>query len=106
MLLMNRYVRVKSVTAHRALVAVTAIVFVCICGSIGLVLLQTRRELNVHEAKQVEYRQLLVEKHANYQVRHTYLKKALTDADFFDHVVRERLGYSREDEIIFRFPDQ
>ena len=95
----------KAVIFHKALVAVLATVLLGICVSFGVILFQTNRELEVLEAKQAEYRQALVEKNSVYQARHAYLKKMLTDVDFFEKVVRERLGYSRENEIIFRFPE-
>lgn len=95
----------KPVIVYQVLVAAMAVVFLSICISLGVVLFQTLRELEVLEAKQVKYRQVLVEKSSIYQTRHAYLKKALTDTEFFEQLVRERLGYSRENEIIFRFPE-
>jgi len=95
----------KVVIFHQTLIAVLATVLLGILISLGVLLFQTNRELQVLQARQAEYRQTLLEKSANYQARHAYLKKMLTDVDFFEKVVRERLGYSRENEVIFRFPE-
>ncbi|MEM9227811.1 MAG: septum formation initiator family protein, partial [Verrucomicrobiota bacterium] len=35
--------------------------------------------------------------------KQAYLKKLMSDPEFFERVTRERLGYSREDERIIRF---
>ena len=90
---------------HKALVVVLVIVLLVICASIGVIAFQTNRELKVLDAKRAEYRQALVEKNSVYQARHVYLKKILMDVNFFEKIVRERLGYSRKNEIIFRFPE-
>lgn len=95
----------NSVALHKIVVALLGVLLLGICISIGLVLFQTNRELQVLREREVAYRQELAEKNDLYQERHAYLKKLLNDPAFFEKVVRERLGYSREDEIIFRFPE-
>lgn len=96
----------KTVIFHKALVAVLAILLLGVCASFGVVLFQTHRELEVLQEREMRNRQELAEKNAAYQDRHAYLKKMLSDNHFFEKVVRERLGYSRENEIIFRFPEK
>ena len=96
----------KTVIFHKALVAVLAILLLGVCASFGVVLFQTNRELQVLQARELENRQELADKSATYQRRHAYLKKMLGDPQFFEKVVRERLGYSKENEIIFRFPKE
>jgi cell division protein FtsB len=35
-----------------------------------------------------------------------YLARLLEDPEFLERVVRERLGYARPDELLFRFSDE
>lgn len=35
-----------------------------------------------------------------------FLDRLLEDPDFLETVVRDRLGYARPDELVFRFPEE
>lgn len=67
------------------------------------------RNYRVYEATQERNKKLKEElgdlqKEVNKQ--EAYLKRLLTDPVFFDSVVRQRLGYTREDEIVYRFEEE
>ena len=51
------------------------------------------------EAKLIQARKEFAQKEA-------YLSRLLDDPEFLERVVRERLGYARPDELLFRFSDE
>lgn len=90
----------------RGVIGGLCLILCCIGISFAVVIAQARRELSVLEVKQSGFRAELAHKTQAYQQQHAYLKKLLNDKQFFEKVLRERLGYSRENEVIFRFPDK
>lgn len=56
------------------------------------------RQLRI-EAKFIQARKELAQKEM-------YLARLLEDPDFLERVVRERLGYARADELLFRFSEE
>lgn len=89
---------------YKILVGVLSALFLGVCVYFGSAFFTAKRELQVVEAREAEYRAQIAEKAKLYQQQHSYLKKMLYDQAFFEKVVRERLKYSREDELIFRYP--
>tara|TARA_B100001248_G_scaffold262736_1_gene261976 strand:- start:34577 stop:34909 length:333 start_codon:yes stop_codon:yes gene_type:complete len=53
-----------------------------------------------------ELKQELESLHREVNKHEAYLKRLLTDPVFFDSVVRQRLGYTREDEVVYRFEEE
>lgn len=90
-------------TIYRAVLAALAFIFVGVCVLFAIALSSTWREYQAFEEKEVIYKQKLTELRAEKAEREAYLRKLLDDPAFLDRVVRDRLGYSREDEIIFKF---
>ncbi len=90
---------------YRVVVGMLGFAFVGVCVLFGILLTDTWREYSAFEEREAGYRERLVEINTERAGREAYLRKLLDDASFRDRVVRERLGYSREDEIIFRFED-
>ena len=72
----------------------------------ALLLLRTWREYSVHQTREAALQQSIDRAQAERTYKQAYLNKLLTDSDFFERVARERLGYSREDEIIIRFEEE
>lgn len=72
----------------------------------GMAIYQTWRDYDTFRVKEVNYRQQLAEARRIQMEREAYLNRLLSDQAFFEKVVRERLGYSRENELIFRFKEQ
>ena len=49
----------------------------------------------------IEY--ALTQARKEFEQKEVYLTRLLEDPEFLDRIVRERLGYARPDEVIFRF---
>ncbi|MDR0445026.1 MAG: hypothetical protein LBG98_01935 [Puniceicoccales bacterium] len=72
-------------------------------GSMGIHLQRTYQEYQ--HLLQLEQQQLqkLGQSQQLYQQQQAYLQHLLTDEDFFEYVIKRRMGYVRDDEILFRF---
>lgn len=78
----------------------------CVLGvSFGTVLVQSWREYNHFKMRETVSRQELVEALETAELKEEYLNRLLDteDPEFLERIARQRLGYSRADEIIFRF---
>ena len=69
-------------------------------------ILQTYREYQNFRAREVRIEAKLTQARKEFQQKETYLARLLEDPEFLKRVVRERLGYSRPDELLFRFSDE
>ncbi len=74
-----------------------------ICGVLTTVLVQTHREFSAFKAREAKLQDQLTEVQQQNQAREEYLNRLLSDPEFFERVVRQRLGYSKPDELVFRF---
>jgi len=54
----------------------------------------------------MEYSVRIREIEQDLSAKDEYLDKLLSDPDFLEQVVRERLGYTRPEEYIYRFPKE
>jgi cell division protein DivIC len=79
------------------------VVFLLSLFMAGGVLLQSWREYQGFRIREVQMAAEVASSKAELERRRTYLKAMMEDPAFLDRVVRERLGYARENEIIFRF---
>lgn len=69
-------------------------------------LYKTRNQLNYLKTRDREYANRIKEIEQNLSAKDEYLEKLLTDPIFLERVVRERLGYTRPEEYIYRFPNE
>lgn len=90
-------------TLYRGVVITLMVVFLGVCAGFATVLAQTWREYEGFAERKAEHRERLAELRSQKADREAYLRKLLDDPDFLDRVVRDRLNYSREDEVIFKF---
>ena len=67
-------------------------------------LYKTRNQLNYLKTRDQEYASKIKEIEQDLAAKDEYLDKLLTDPVFLERVVRERLGYTRPEEWIYRFP--
>ena len=88
---------------HKILFFSLLVLLGILCGVFGMVFMQTFRQYNVFRSREISYQKALEKSQENFQMRRKYLECLLSDSEFFEHVVRQRLGYSRPDELIFRF---
>ena len=73
------------------------------CGVFGVLFLQTYRQYNTFKEKSLQYEEKLAKTEAQVKAYESYLNKIFNDPDFFEHVARSRLGYSKPNELIFKF---
>ena len=71
----------------------------------GGMLLKTHREFQNFKDRQVRIESKLIQARKEFREKEAYLTRLLEDPDFLERVVRERLGYSRPDELLFRFSE-
>ena len=71
----------------------------------GGLLLNTHREFENFKARQDRIDSKLIQARKEFQQKEAYLNRLLEDPEFLERVVRERLGYSRPDELLFRFSE-
>jgi len=71
----------------------------------GGMLLKTHREFQNFKERQFRIESKLIQARKEFREKEAYLNRLLEDPDFLERVVRERLGYSRPDELLFRFSD-
>jgi len=69
-------------------------------------ILQTYREYKTFRAREVRIELKLTQARKEFEQKEAYLSQLLEDPEFLERVVRERLGYSRPDELLFRFSDE
>lgn len=70
---------------------------------LGLVWSQTWREYKAFAQRHAEAENRLAEVREHREEKEAYLRAFLNDPEFVERVVRERLGYVRPDETVFRF---
>jgi len=67
-------------------------------------LYKTRNQLSYLKSRDLEYSEKIVKIEQDLAAKEEYFDKLLTDPVFLERVVRERLGYTRPEEWIYRFP--
>lgn len=72
----------------------------------GGLLLKTHREFQNFKARQDRIEAKRIQARKEFEQKEAYLSRLLDDPEFLERVVRERLGYSRPDELLFRFSDE
>lgn len=68
-------------------------------------ILQTSREYENFKARELRIEKKLIQARKELEYNEMYLE-LLDDPDFLERVARERLGYARPDELLFRFSDE
>ena len=88
---------------HRLIVGLYALLFAGLGVGAGALFLDARAEYN--QLKQIEAtgRRRLAEAQARLAEKETILQRLRTDPEFVEKVIRQRLGYAKPGEYIFRF---
>ncbi|OUV91232.1 MAG: hypothetical protein CBD09_01930 [Puniceicoccaceae bacterium TMED149] len=66
---------------------------------------RTYQELKSFQQREYRLEQRLAETEAEFRRKEVYFKRLLEDDEFLERVARQRLGYARPDELIFRFTE-
>ncbi len=69
-------------------------------------ILQTHREYKHFKEREARIEAKLTQARKEFEQKEAYLASMLEDPEFLERVARERLGYSRPDEMLFRFDDE
>ena len=90
----------------------TQVILITLIGIfIGLVvfffslILKTHREYKNFKASELKIEEKLIQARKEFEYKEIYLE-LLEDPEFLERVARERLGYARPDELLFRFSDE
>jgi cell division protein FtsB len=92
----------------KAVIVILVIMLCFFIASSVAVLLRPYREYRVYQLKEQNYVKRVENAKARLQNRKEYFELIKKDPEFLEHVVRERLGYVRDNEQVFRFeaPDK
>ena len=71
----------------------------------GSLMLQTYREYKNFKVRELRIEEKLIQARKELEYKEMYLS-LMEDPDFLERVARERLGYARPDELLFRFSDE
>jgi len=87
----------------KIVLSLLGVVLVFASLSFGALFLQSYRELEHFKSRESEMEERLVLIRAKIAQREKYLDLVLHEPNFLERVVREKLGYARPDDIIYRF---
>lgn len=82
------------------------ILFLVVGTVTGVILHRNYREYEAWVKREEHMRGQISAARENFIHQEDYLERLLHDPEFFERVVRERFGYSRDNEIIFRFDEK
>ena len=95
--------------AHRKERALVLMLICMLCVLViffGGLVLKTHREYQNFKARENRIEAKLIQARKEFAQKEAYLVKLIEDPEFLERVARERLGYARSDELIFRFADE
>lgn len=69
----------------------------------ALMLMKAERESKVFKQNEKNLEEALERVRNELAIQENYLKRFKQDPEFFEWVARQRIGYAKTDEIIFRF---
>ena len=90
-------------TLRRSVVAFYALLFVALTLFAGLFFLRTYAEVTGLEAQERDTRQRLAELRVHLANQEEKLHRLRTDPVYVERAIREKLGYARPEEVVYRF---
>jgi cell division protein FtsB len=90
-------------TVNRLFLLVYAAVFLALSVFAGVFFYRTYGELLNLKKQEVENRRRLAETEIRLAEQRDVLERLERDPAFVERMIRDRLGYARPDEIVFRF---
>ena len=73
---------------------------------LGGLVLKTHREYQNFKARENRIEAKLIQARKEFVQKEAYMTRLIDDPEFLERVARERLGYARPDELLFRFSDE
>ncbi|RKX34247.1 MAG: septum formation initiator family protein [Verrucomicrobia bacterium] len=92
-------------TVNRLFLLAYAAVFLALSVFAGVFFYRTYGEFLNLKAQEVENRHRLAETEIRLAEQRDILERLRQDPAFVERMIRDRLGYARPDEIVFRFED-
>jgi cell division protein DivIC len=80
--------------------------FVVVTVWAGGFFVQMHRDYTALKAQETANQRRLAEAQARLQTQEKYLEQLLNDPVLVERIIRQKLGYAKEQEFIFRFEDQ
>jgi len=99
-------VQTENKSLYKILFFVFSGILVSICLVFGFILFHSYQRYQTFKQGERRLQNELFAAQESFQKREAYLSRLLSDPAFFEHVVRQRLGYSEKDEVIFRFDNR
>lgn len=90
-------------TLRRSVVAFYALLFVALTLFAGLFFLRTYAEVTALEAQERDTRLRLAELRTHLANQEDKLVRLRSDPVFVERAIREKLGYARPEEVVYRF---
>lgn len=90
-------------TLRRSVAAFYALLFVALTLFAGLFFLRTYGEVTALERQERESRQRLAELRTHLANQQDKFARLNHDAAFVERAIREKLGFARPDEVVYRF---
>jgi len=80
-----------------------AAALLCACVVFGVILMQSWREYRAFDERRADAQERLETLNASNAAEEQYLTELLRNPEMLERAARERLEYSREGELIFKF---
>jgi cell division protein FtsB len=74
--------------------------------SLGGLVVKNYREFQHFKERESRIEAKLIQARKEFAQKEVYLSRLINDPEFLERVVRERLGYARPDELVFRFSEE
>ncbi len=87
----------------KSLLTVMVAILMTVCGVFATLFMQSWREYDHFSERELNARHKLAAIRSDLSTQQQYLRKLLDDDNFVEHVIRDRMVYSRSDELVFRF---
>lgn len=89
--------------ASRLLLLLLIVILTAVTTGLFIVWAQTRREYMAFEQRRAEMEHRLLSLRQEREAKEAYLRAFLSEPEFVERVIRERMGYVAPGEIVFRF---
>ena len=90
---------------ERVVVMVLVVALLALMALFSRFILQTYRGYKNFKSNEIKIEEKLIQARKELEYKEMYLS-LLEDPDFLERVARERLGYARPDELLFRFSNE
>ena len=95
--------KVQAQRKERALFLMLSVFFLIISIFFSSLLIKTNREYQHFKLRLARTEAKLNQAQKEFEQKEIYISRLLEDPEFLERVVRDRLSYSRPDEVIFKF---